>query len=306
MRSSPVRAFLLTVLVFLANGRPHPEVDCVAAPYTAWSLVRHGSYDLRGYPSLRRYVGGPIRVRPDGSWLSIRPPGSALAAVPFVAPMAAFRERPFGDLTMNQLGKLVAALSVAGAAAFFFIVCRRLAPPAAWPATLVFALGTCLYSVASQALWMHGPAVFWLCCALYFLTGPHNEARTGSLAAGCALGLAVLTRPTTAFFALATCGTLVIERRWRQAVWLALGGVIPALVLWRYNSVNFGHSLLGGYRDDNWADSTPLWMGLAGLLLAPSRGVFIYSPALVVAFGGAWTVVRRAGTWQPVRTLLVA
>src|SRR5262245_27881305 len=76
--------FLGCLLVYHSNGRPHPEVDCMAAPYTAWSLVRHGSLDLRPYPNLAKYVGFHVRELPDGRWLSIRPPGDALAAVPFV------------------------------------------------------------------------------------------------------------------------------------------------------------------------------------------------------------------------------
>ena len=39
--------FALCLAVYLANGRPRPEVDCVAAPYEAWALVRHGQLDPR-------------------------------------------------------------------------------------------------------------------------------------------------------------------------------------------------------------------------------------------------------------------
>jgi hypothetical protein len=308
MKHPAVRVFLLCLVVFLANGRPHPEVDCVAAPYTAWSLVRHGSYDLRGYGELERHVGagGIIREGLAGAWVSMRPPGSALAAVPFVAPFAAFREQPLRDRDMHHLGKLVAAVSVAAAAVFFFLTCRRLAPAAAWPATVLFALGTCLNSVASQALWMHGPAVCWLCCALYVLTCRDSDRVGWGLAAGLALGLAVLTRPTTAFFALATGGALLVQRRWRGLLGLALGGVVPAALLLHYNWVNFGHPFLGGYENDNWAESPPLWLGLSGLLLAPSRGALVYSPALLLALPGAWILLRRREERDATRGLLVA
>ena len=293
-KKSAAIVFLLFLAVFLLNGRPLPEVDCVAAPYMAWSLVRHGSYDLRHYPELERYVGGPIRARPDGSWVSMRPPGSALAAVPFVAPFALFRDQPLRTLNMHHLGKLAAAMAVAGAAVFFFLICRRLAPAAAWPATVLFAMGTCLYSVASQALWMHGPAVFWLCCALYFLTRPDSDMVGSRLAAGLALGFAALTRPTTVFFALATVGALVAQRRLRGVMWLMLGALLPAILLVHYNWAHFGHPLLGGYENDDWNTSSPLWLGLSGLLIAPSRGLFVYSPALLLAIPGAWMLFHRS------------
>lgn len=291
---APARVFLLCLAIFLVNGRPHPEVDTVAAPYVAWSLVRHGSFDLRAYPNLQPYLyrGGPIRVRADGAWVSMRPPGSALAAVPFVAGFAIAHDQPLRDVNMQQLGKLAGAVSVAAAAALFFVVCGRMAPSAAWPATLLFALGTCLYSVASQSLWMHGPAVFWLCAALYFLIGRGDIPRD-HLAAGFALGCAVLTRPSVAFFAVATIGAFVLLRRWRGLGWLALGGLAPAILLLQYNSRQFGHALLGGYEGENWMERPPWWLGLGGLLIAPSRGLLVYSPALVLAPLGAWILLRQ-------------
>lgn len=290
---SAAAIFVLCLVVFLINGRPHPEVDCVAAPYVAWSLVRQGSFDLTPYSDLDRYVGGVVQTRSDGVRVSRVPPGSALAAVPFVAPIALLRERPLRDTDMHHVGKLAAAVMVSGAAAFLFVICRRLAPAGAWPATLLFAFGTCLYSVASQALWMHGPAVFWLCGALYFLTRADNDAVGCRLAAGLALGLAVLTRPSTAFFAVSTVVALAAARRWRGVTWVIAGGALPGSLLLYYNSVNFDHAVVGGYWNEPFSASSPLWLGLSGLLIAPSRGVIVYSPAVLVALPGFWTLVRR-------------
>src|SRR5258708_40269766 len=143
-RRAVAAAFLGWPFVCVGDARPHPEVDCSAAPYMAWSIVRHGSLDLRYYPDMKQYLGNVVRPMPDGSWLSMRSPGSALAAVPFVLPLALFRESPPSAQSMHQLGKLSAAVSIAWAAALFFVVCLRLSPPAPWPATGVLALGTCL------------------------------------------------------------------------------------------------------------------------------------------------------------------
>jgi hypothetical protein len=306
MRKAVLGVILLCLLVYHLNGKPHPELDTVAAPYTAWALVRHGSLDLRHYEELRRYLPSFVRELPDGSWVSMRPPGSALAAVPVMAPFALTREQPLSMMAMDTLGKLAATLSVAGAAGLFFIVCRRLTPEAAWPATILFGLGTCLCSVASQALWMHGPATFGLCLSLYFLTRP-DAARFGiSAAAGLALGFALMTRPTTAFFALATGVVWLIQRRGWGVLGLALGGAVPLGGLCLLNWTYFGEPFLGGYATDNWAESPPLWIGLSGLLIAPSRGVFVYSPALLLLPLGVALLRRRESPWYPARGLLLA
>jgi len=294
MRCRLVALFVAVLGAAFANGRPHAEVDCVAAPYTAWSLVRTGTFDVGRYPELSPYDQYHVLPVSTGARVSIRPPGNVLTALPFVAPLAAVREHPPSSLAMLQLGKLVGAASVAAAACLFHLVCRRVAPGAAWPATVLFAFGTCLFSVASQALWTHGPAVFWLCAALYLRTGarPDSAARAG--ATGLVLGLAVLARPTAAFFAAATVAALLLDRRWRAAAWTVLGGVPPALLLAFYNWHYFGNLTVGGYAADNWAETPPLWVGLGGLLVAPSRGVFVYSPALVLALYGAVLLYRRA------------
>lgn len=288
-----------SLFAYIGDARPHPEVDCAAAPYMAWSIVRHGSLDLRHYPDMKPYHGNVVRVMPDGSWLSMRSPGSALAAVPFVLPLAIVRDAPPGAQTMHQIGKLAAAASVAFAAGLFFVVCRRLAPMAAWPATVLFALGTCLCSVASQALWMHGPATFCLCVALFLLTRHDGNRFRNHLVAGVVFGLAILTRPTTAFFGAATGLTCLAQRRLSAAVGLLLGVAGPLAYYCWLSHHQFGHPLLGGYADDDWSTSPPLWMGVAGLLVAPSRGMLVYSPALVLVPLGIYWVARQS---EPVGT----
>jgi hypothetical protein len=189
----------------------------------------------------------------------------------------------------------------------YYLLCRHLAPLAAWPATVLFALGTCLWSVASQALWMHGPATLCLCVALYLLGGPSKGRGVPGAAAGLALGLAALTRPTTAFFALGSGMALLAQRRWRDSFWLCLGGAVPVGLLVLLNWTTFGDPLLGGYTVDDWTEKPPLWVGLGGLLIAPSRGVLVYSPALLLVVPGTIALFRRrCGPTAELRGLLGA
>jgi hypothetical protein len=307
MRRGALCVVLACLVVYHVNGKPQPEVDCVAAPYAAWSLVRHGSFDLGYYPELSYLRGDNLRPLADGAWVSVRPPGTTLSVAPLVAPFALFSERPLQPCNMMHLGKLAGALSAALAAGLFFGICRRLFPGAEWPATLLFALGTCLWSVASQSLWMHGPATLWLCLALYLQSGPRADRGGVQVLAGLALGMAVVTRPTTAVFAVAGGLLLVGRRQWRQAAWLTLGGSVPVAWLCLLNGLQFGNPFMGGYVHDTWEPGPPWWLGLSGLLIAPSRGLFVYSPALVLAPWGAWLLLwRRETEDQPQQGLLLA
>jgi hypothetical protein len=280
------------LLVYHANGRPHAGFDTVGAPYTAWAMVRHGSLDLHSYRELERFVGPTIFELSDGRWVSFRPPGIALAVVPVVAPLAAFREEPVGITAMHHLGKLAAAAHVAGAAVLFFFLCRRLVPAAAWPATVLFAFGTSLYSVASQASWQHGPATFWLTLALFLLTDFTKEMGVKrGLWVGLALGMAIMTRPPAAFFLAATGVAFLYQRRWRGIVGLTLGSAALLAVYCAFNFHYFGDVFRGGYARDHWDEPTPLWLGASGLLVAPSRGVLVYSPALMLLPWGLWLIL---------------
>jgi hypothetical protein len=303
-RARAAAVFLGFLALYHVNGRPQPEVDCVAAPYSAWSLVRHGTFDVHDYPELGRLVGTHVRALPDGRWVSTRPPGSALAAVPVVAPLAAFRERPPGEAAMSHLGKLAAAACAAGAAAVFYLLCRRLAPEAAAPATLLLAAGTSVWSVASQALWMHGPAVLCLCVALERLLPAGRLTAARAAAAGLALGLAVACRPTAGLFALASGAALLARREVRAAVALAAGGAVPAVLLVLLNYHLYGNPLVGGYDDQNWHDHPPFLLALGGLLAAPSKGLLVYSPAMLLVPAGA--AALRRGRWAGARAVLWA
>src|SRR5207245_11802689 len=63
-------------------------------------------------------------------------------------------------------------------------------------------------------------------------------------------------------------------------------GVVPLLA---YNAIAFGDPFEQGYGSKPF--DTPIVTGLYGLLLSPSRGLFVYAPYLlfaIVALGLAW------------------
>jgi len=69
------------------------------------------------------------------------------------------------------------------------------------------------------------------------------------------------------------------SRRAAINAWIEFGiGIIPLLV---YNQIAFGNPFEQGYGSKPF--DTPIPMGLYGLLLSPSRGLFVYAPYLVFA-----------------------
>jgi len=145
--------------------------------------------------------------------------------------------------------------------------------------------------VASQGLWSHGPATFWVTLALYLLLRPASARSIGL--AGLTLGLAVAARPTTFVFIVATVGCLAWRRRWNWGSLCALAAAVPVLALIGYNSWYFGAPLGGGYGAEAARWTHPFWQGFGSLLLNPSRGLFVYTPALLLLPVGLRAVSLR-------------
>ncbi|MGH0036039.1 MAG: hypothetical protein ACQGVK_13510 [Myxococcota bacterium] len=296
-RATALALFVGCLVLYHANGRPITQIDTVAAPWAAFEVVLGGSVDLSGIRYLDRFEAALVH-REDGGRVSRYPPGSTFVAVPFAAPFAWAYGEPLRPSRMRRFGKAVAALCCAAAIVLFAFTCREVAPGAALPATLVLAAGTTVWSVAGQALWTHGPALLWVSLGhfLQWVVEPRARQRgrgdAVALAAGLAYGLAVFTRPTTGLVALGSLAALFAVGARREAVLTALGLAGPVALLLLYDFVQFGSLGSGGYGAEAARFDTPVWTGVAGLLVAPSRGLLVYSPALVLAPLG-WWVARR-------------
>jgi hypothetical protein len=143
---------------------------------------------------------------------------------------------------------------------------------------LLYFLGTSVRTVASQALWQHAGVHLALALALWLVFVARPVSWWRELGAGVALGYGTVVRQTTALLV-----PFVPAARIRGTLYALAGaaiGVIPLLV---YNAIAFGNPLEQGYGTKPF-DASPL-VGLYGLLLSPSRGLFVYEPYIIFAFG---------------------
>jgi hypothetical protein len=93
----------------------------------------------------------------------------------------------------------------------------------------------------------------------------------------------------------AVLSVYVLRRHRAHLLRYALGPAVIGALLLSYNLYYFGE-LTGGYGELAGTHTfTPqvLWMGLRGLLISPDRGMLVFSPILLAAFGGMWIVLSR-------------
>ena len=223
---------------------------------------------------------------------------------------------------LSLLGKLTAATLVAASVSLVYLTVRRFVERRrALLLALIYAFASCAWAVASQSLWQQTPEMFFLSLGFFFLLATPDQSRR-SLWAGLAFSAAAACRPTAAIVALVAAGGLVLCDK--RALGAFILGALPLSVVvlaWNFyyfgSPVDFGQ-LVGGERVAQFKTGsanlwqTPLWLGAAGLLLSPGRGLLIYSPVFAAALAGAvsaWMDRRHsdmrivsvavAGLWVP-------
>ena len=240
----------------------------------------------------------------QGVYANTFSPGAGITAVPVFALLRVFfgplSERP--DL-MWPAGKFAASICTAVSVGFVYLTCttfvqRRFALLVA----LAYGLGTCVWTISSQTLWQHGPNAMYLATGTFCLTRANGNM---VYAAGCGAFYAAATwcRPTEVILVTAVGGYLLISNR-QALLTFVLAGLPLGLAMLAYNTYYFGSPLVFGQTlmqqvaidktgsSEMW--QTPLTVGLLGLLLSPSRGLFVFSPFLLFAAPGLYKVWRSA------------
>jgi len=300
-----------TFVVFIANFRELGLTDTIPATLLAASIVRDFDLSLDEFePMLDRPATDPrTTLRDQMNWtLAIRkvrghlrssyPVGAAVLAAPvFAGPAWTGNLRRLDDY--RAVGKIAASLITALSSGFVFLCLLRFTERKwALLLTATYAFGTSVWTTASQALWQHGPALLCLSVATWAALGlEERDGRRNAFLVSLGCGMAIACRPQNAVSSAAIFGFALLLRP-RRFLELALPAVvIGALVVW-YDVHAFG-TISGGYEALYGAPvhahrhltavtalSFPLADGLSGLLVSPSRGLFVYSPVLFTALLG--------------------
>jgi hypothetical protein len=296
--------FALALIVFLANGRTISAGDSIPAKLLPISILRDGNFYLDKFPSLHEPKLPYYEREVNGHYVSDYPVGAAIFALPFYAiPIAAGVDS--SARIFAELEKISAALIVALSVAVIYLAAAEIAP--AWTAiviALVYAFASSTLSIASQALWQHGPCELALCAALYALIRARRDERWAILA-GFALAVEVVSRPVD--IAIAAPLAVYVLIAFRRQFPLFIAATIPPLcfMLW-YNHSYFGSAVHtqffegAGTAFSQLVQGTTLWrtplsVGLPAILFSPGRGLFFYSPIFLfsaVALVMSW---RRGG-----------
>ena len=285
---------LFTVYLFTYRGGFH-SIDEVSMFSVTESMAKRGAFDTNQiawsqWTTSQREAQGFFGQ--DGGVYSKKGLALSLFALPFY-----WLALHVPGLGMLQTVSLLNAVVTAVTGSLLYLYARRLA----YSETTGIVLGL-IFGLATTA-WVYAKYLFsepvagWLLfMAGFFLLGFRQERRWLFLfGAGLAAGQAVVARANNALclplfgLYLLAClverspqGRLTLSRRWiAHLLVFAVSVMAAGSVMALYNWVRSGNALQTGY--DLTIFSPALWMGLYKLLFSPLRGLFWFSPILLLS-----------------------
>ncbi len=261
---------------------------------------------------------------------SDRPPGTAILTAPVYAasqvlppPLVQLRSKHDPDNSRLVYALLVPVIAASVTAIILFWILRAHFALPLWSSvltTLAFAFGTMTWKYGSL-LYSHATSGLAVMAAVALLLRSQTceVSKTSQVFLGLLLGLSVLMEYTNIVFValvgffwltgLPDYGIINSPYRQRQIILFAIGGLLPALFLMWYNTVNFGGPLkLSTFNADTtrWPQNlsfltdfaTPIWVGLPAMLFygSDNQGLFWLAPiSLLGLLGlkGMWARSRR-------------
>lgn len=302
-------AILVSLAVFalyMADRDVVQRADSIWTLHVAMSLVHEGNVNL---DEIRPLIlpAESLTVLPIGEHLySWFPLGTPLLIAPLLAlvdqaakALGGFdlyfyltHHRP--DQLLGQIELALASGIVALTAGVVYLFGREfLSRGRALLLVFLFAFCTSAWSTAGRALWQHGPSMLLLLLTLFFLVRAKKDAVQAQYA-GLFLALAYVVRPNNAIPVL-IFSLYVLWVHPRQMARYLLWAAPAAILFMTYNWRLYGSILPPYYAVGRISLHPALAEALLGNLFSPARGLFVYTPLLLLSAFGPY-LKRREGT----------
>lgn len=223
------------------------------------------------------------------------PLGSAVLSLPFVRYYHARGLAVIGPdgvpgyVAEGTIQVRIAARVCAATVVLFYVLARFFCPPAV--AALIaagFGLGSPVWSTLSRALWSHTWMTFWITAAVVLLVATRraaNRTRTADLLFGLGLGTALFWAVFCrqhAVLSAAAIGVFLLPRDRRLLTITVLTGGAWATALVVASLAYFGTPTPPSVYTAEAIDGRDVLNRFAGLMVSPTRGLFVYCPYLAV------------------------
>src|SRR5208283_3077923 len=282
-------------LVFSSWTTPTYTNDTLATQILPYSILENHTVYLDNYQDdiQSATYGFRYYYTDNGHYVSIFPLVLPVLITPlYILPV--ILNIPLTGTVQLVMTHLSAALISALAVMFVYLACRYISDrKIALLSALVFAFATDTWTISSQMLYAHGMSELFLAILIFLVI--RNEkipSLWNIIFLGICSGLYVFNRPSDAILVVPVF-VYVIWYHWPKTGYYLVSGCLSGLPFLAYNIISF-HNPLGGYFIDASRFSLDLVMvsHYFGLLIAPNKGLFVFSPVLILALFGFWKIRR--------------
>jgi hypothetical protein len=271
--------------------------DCCGGDFPAWTAI--------------------TRWRSTRRWVNAHPIGEAILIAPFFAAAHALTRwtnlSPDGFTPYYQHAAGLAGVFYAVTGLWFLqrLLARHFSPGVTAATIAALLSGTSLYHYATfDSTWSHAFS-FALCSALLERLDAWQPGRPRAAAwpavadeaiLGVLSGLIVLVRHTNALIPICFIGAGALRARRVPLMPAAVAALVVFPQLWLYHFAT-GHWLISSYGSLGFTFASP---HLAGVLIAPQKGLFFYAPLLLAAVAGFAWLPSGLRPWRAPAALVLA
>jgi hypothetical protein len=291
--------FCLVYLIYNINCRDIGSGDTVPASLLPFSLLEYHNLYLDKFQYyytnnthqvwfLREIKGHYLSSYPIVTPLLI----TLLYIIPYIylklngTPIDMFH--PGFSMAVSIMQKLSASLIATISVVFVYLSLKELVDKkTAAIVALIYAFATNTWTISSQALWQHGLVELLLSMSIFFvLKNERHSSNKLIVLLGILSGLFVFNRPIDSIILISVI-YYVFALKDKKIIYYVISFFVSSAPFLLYNLYFFG-SLFGGYSAllPGFDLSSDMINRLMGLLISPSRGLFIYTPIMLLSILG--------------------
>lgn len=291
--------FLLFFIAYNLNWRTIGSGDTMPASLLPFSIIENHNFYLDQFSCYFQNIWHPpyFVVEAKGHYLSAYPIVTPVLISPlYIVPYLLLKLIHYPIDMLNPgfisivliMEKLSASIIAAISGIFVFLSLKELINRRiAIIGVIVFAFATNTWTISSQGLWQHGLAELLLIVMIYLIiVNEKKEANKNVIFMGLLSGLYVFNRPINSVLLLPIL-FYILQSRDRKIIYY-FGSMFASGAFFLFYNVYYFGNIFGGY--SNLLSSFCLNFGtiisFIGLLISPSRGLFVYTPILLLSIFG--------------------
>ncbi len=199
---------------------------------------------------------------------------------------------PDTDFLQLAMSHIAAAFISALSVVFIYLGCRYISNrKIALLSALIFAFATSTWSISSQSLYPHGMSELLLAIMIFLVIKNESDNTPWNIVfLGICSGLFFFNRPSDSLLLLPVIGYILWYHREKIGHYF-LAGFLSGLPFLLYNVLLF-YNPFGGYSHiaSRLSFDITILSNYLGLLFAPNRGLFVFTPILILAIFGFWII----------------